>query len=55
MYYVQKCKTAITLQEKGDVMTQLKALEREDRLHRQKSLAKLPVSIYVHVIQNVFS
>ena len=33
------------LQEKADVLSQLRALEREDRVHRQKSLAKMPVSI----------
>ena len=34
----------VELQEKADVMNQLRALEREDRVHRQKSLAKMPVS-----------
>ena len=37
--------TLVELQEKADVMIQLRALEREDRVHRQKSLAKMPVSI----------
>ena len=34
----------VELQEKSDVMSQLRTLERVDRVHRQKSLAKMPVS-----------
>ena len=44
---VQVCKCivmVVELQDKADVMIQLRALEREDRTHRQKSLAKMPVS-----------
>ena len=44
---VQVCKyivMVVELQDKADVMSQLRALEREDRTHRQKSLAKMPVS-----------
>ena len=33
------------LKEKEDVMSQLKVLEREDRTQRQKSLARMPVSL----------
>ena len=36
--------TLVGSQEKADVISQLRAMEREDRVHRQKSLAKMPVS-----------
>ena len=36
--------TLVALQEKADMMGQLRTLERVDRVHRQKSLAKMPVS-----------
>ena len=44
LMYICEVTVVYELQEKDDVLTQLRTLERKDRAHRQKSLAKMPVS-----------